>query len=103
MVLQGRNKRTNIFQRPSAVAERAAGWTGFFVRLLTVARQSCSRFFGHFHQTATSEPTTTLSGVRSPFFVGCHWQATSGEQDARELVIEAFNPLQKGQPCLAVV
>src|SRR5262249_16466499 len=42
------------------------------VRLVIVACHSWSGPFGHFHQTFKCDPTATLSGVVSPFFVGCH-------------------------------
>ena len=40
----------------------------------------------------------TWSGVRLPFFVGCHWAAISACREANELVTETFWPAQHGQP-----
>src|SRR6266849_6681774 len=51
---------------------------------------------------SVSDPRTTPAGVRYPFFVGCHWAAISGNNVANELVTDAFLPLQKGQPLLAM-
>jgi hypothetical protein len=68
------------------------------VRLDTSASHSWSGALGHNHQISWFEPGTTWSGVRSPFFVGCHCAATLGNREARELLIETFRPRQNGQP-----
>jgi len=41
---------------------------------------------------------TTSSGVKSPFFVGCHRAAAAGLRLASELVSEALRLAQHGQP-----
>ena len=53
---------------------------------------------GHFHQTFLPEPATTPVGNRSPFLVGCHSAAISGNSDARLLVTETAWPAQAGHP-----
>src|SRR2546426_287679 len=68
------------------------------VRLLTTACHSWSGPFGHFHQYFSADPATTLSGVRFPFFMGCHPAAIFGKEQASELVTETDFPAQNGQP-----
>src|SRR5262249_23139725 len=72
------------------------------VREWTEACHSWSRPLAHSHQTRKPDRATTLLGVRSPFFVGCHSAAMPGKSEAKELVIETFRPLQYGQPCCPV-
>src|SRR5262249_5537005 len=71
--------------------------------MLTVACHSWSGAWEHFHQTSLLEPNTTMSGVGSPFFVGCHSAAISGKRETRELVAEGFFPAQYGQPLRPLV
>ena len=59
---------------------------------------SWSSATSHFHQNFLSVPATTLSGVTSPFLVGCHWAAMSGNFPARLLVTDNCRPEQHGQP-----
>ena len=70
----------------------------FFIRFSTLVCHSWSGLLGHRHQNFLCEPAGTLSGVTSPFLVGCHWAATSGNRVRREFVTEAFFPAQHGQP-----
>ena len=53
---------------------------------------------GHCHQTFLLDAPAILSGVRPPFFVGCHWIATSWNSEANALVTETFLPAQNGHP-----
>ena len=50
----------------------------FMARLEITASQSWSGPSGHIHQAFLAEPARTWSGVRLPFFVGCHCAANSG-------------------------
>ncbi len=68
------------------------------VRLYNTASHSCSASLGHCHQNFFPDPATTRSGVRAPFFFGCHCAAMSGKSEARELVAETRSPLQNGHP-----
>src|SRR5262245_12479139 len=66
----------------------------------TCACHSWSGPFLHFHQTLWWLPLGTSRGVRSPFLLGCHKRATSGDRVASELVTETRFAAQKGQPVL---
>src|SRR5438874_12063332 len=68
-----------------------------YVRAFNLACHSWSALLGHCHQKSLFEPATTRSGVRVPFFVGCHCPAMSGKSEERELVTETFRPAQYGQ------
>src|SRR5262249_11274029 len=50
----------------------------FLARLCGVACHSWSGELGQRHQTLLCDPATTIAGVRSPFFVGCHSAASWG-------------------------
>jgi len=68
------------------------------IRLTIEASHSWSGPFGHIHHAFLAEPARAWSGVRLPFFVGCHWAANSVSRKANELVAESFWPAQNGQP-----
>ena len=66
-------------------------------RLLIWARHSWP--WGHCHQTRRWLPGSTSDGVRSPFLVGCHSAARSGERVARSVSPgTGKRPEQYGQP-----
>jgi len=48
------------------------------VRLSIALSHSWSSPSEHFHQYFLCDLATTWSGVREPFFVGCHWTARFG-------------------------
>src|SRR5215213_2041034 len=68
------------------------------VRSPTTASHSWSGPSKHSHHTFFPEAATTPSGVRFPFFVGCHCLASSGYRLAREFVADARSPRQNGHP-----
>ena len=54
----------------------------------------------HSHHTFFVVPGFTSSGVRAPFFTGCHCAARSGRLDARDVDGQARRPEQNGHPLL---
>jgi len=69
-------------------------WTGQpfpLTRSWTPACHSCP--VGHCHQTLREDPVVTLKGVSSPFFTGCHSDASFGTD-----ATTGFRPIRRSGP-----